>query len=81
MDTHTLLHVLAGLLILVGLLGTVLPVLPGLPVMFAGMVLAAWNDGFTRIGVWTLVLLGALTAISLAVDVCASIVGAKRVGA
>ena len=55
MDTHTLLHVLAGLLILVGLLGTVLPVLPGLPVMFAGKVLAAWNDGFTRIGVWTLV--------------------------
>ncbi len=81
MDTHTLLHVLAGALILVGLLGTVLPVLPGLPVMFAGMVLAAWNDDFQRIGVLTLVVLGVLLAVSVAVDVFASIVGAKRVGA
>jgi uncharacterized protein len=81
MDTHTLLHVLAGALIVVGFLGTVLPVLPGLPLMFAGMVLAAWNDDFERIGVWTLVVLGVLLAISLAVDVFASIVGAKRVGA
>ena len=80
-DTHTLLHVLAGLLIVVGLLGTVLPVLPGLPVMFAGMLLAAWNDGFQRIGTGTLVVLGVLTALSIAVDVAASIVGAQRVGA
>ena len=65
-DTHTLLHVLAGLLIVVGLLGTVLPVLPGLPVMFAGMLLAAWNDGFQRIGTGTLVVLGVLTAVSIA---------------
>ena len=80
-DTHTLLHVLAGLLIFVGLLGTVLPVLPGLPVMFAGMWLAAWNDGYTRIGTGTLVLLGVLTVVSIAVDVFASLIGAKRVGA
>lgn len=81
MDTHLLLHVLAGLLIVVGLLGTVLPVLPGLPLMFAGMVLAAWNDGFERIGALTLVVLGILVAISIAVDVLASILGARRVGA
>src|SRR5687768_11635918 len=31
MELHTWLHVLAGLLMLVGFLGTVLPVLPGLP--------------------------------------------------
>ena len=80
-DTHTLLHVLAGLLIVVGLLGTVLPVLPGLPVMFAGMLLAAWNDGFQRIGTGTLVVLGVLTAVSIAVDGAASIVGAQRGGA
>jgi uncharacterized protein YqgC (DUF456 family) len=81
MDTHTALHVLAGVLILVGLLGTVLPVLPGLPLMYGGMFLAAWNDGFQRIGTWTLVILGGLVVVSLAVDVFASIVGAKRVGA
>lgn len=81
MDTHTAYYLIAGALILVGLLGTVLPVLPGLPVMFAGMLLAAWADGFQRIGVWTLVVLGLLLAISIVVDVLASILGAKRVGA
>jgi len=81
MDTHTAYYLVAGALILIGLLGTVLPVLPGLPVMFAGMLLAAWADGFQRIGVWTLVVLGLLLAISIVVDVLSSILGAKRVGA
>ncbi|WP_146909653.1 DUF456 domain-containing protein [Arenimonas daejeonensis] len=81
MDTHTAYYLIAGALILVGLLGTVLPVLPGLPVMFAGMLLAAWADGFQRIGVWTLGVLGLLLAISIVVDVLSSILGAKRVGA
>lgn len=81
MDTHTLLHLLAGALILVGLLGTVLPVLPGVPVLFAGMWLAAWNDGYTRVGVATLVVLGLLVLVSLAIDVFASLIGARRVGA
>lgn len=81
MDTHTAYYLIAGALILVGLLGTVLPVLPGLPVMFAGMLLAAWADGFERIGAWTMVTLGVLLAISIAVDVLSGILGAKRVGA
>lgn len=81
MDTHTAYYLIAGALILIGLLGTVLPILPGLPVMFAGMLLAAWADDFQRIGAWTLVVLGLLLAISIAVDVLSSILGAKRVGA
>lgn len=81
MDTHTAYYLVAGALILIGLLGTVLPVLPGLPVMFAGMLLAAWADGFQRIGAWTLGVLGLLVAISILVDVLSSILGAKRVGA
>lgn len=81
MDTHTAYYLVAGALILVGLLGTMLPVLPGLPVMFAGMLLAAWADGFQRIGAWTLGVLGLLVAISIVVDVLSSILGAKRVGA
>lgn len=81
MELHTWLYVLAGLLMLVGFLGTVLPVLPGLPLMFAGMWLAAWNDDYTKVGAGTLVVLAVLLVVSLAVDVLASIVGAKRVGA
>ncbi|MBK9495045.1 MAG: hypothetical protein BWZ07_01154 [Alphaproteobacteria bacterium ADurb.BinA280] len=74
-------HVLAGLLILVGFAGTVLPALPGVPLMFAGMLLSAWMGDFQQIGGWTLSLLGALAAISIAGDFVAGLLGAKRVGA
>ncbi len=81
MDQTTLYYLIAGILIFVGLLGTVLPVLPGLPVMFAGMLLAAWAGDFQHIGAGTLVALGLLVLLSIAVDLAASVLGAKRVGA
>ncbi|MGN6151844.1 MAG: DUF456 domain-containing protein [Lysobacteraceae bacterium] len=81
MDPQILFYVLAAALILLGLIGVVLPALPGLPLVYAGMLLAAWADGFERIGTWTLVALGLLTALSLAVDLAATAMGAKRVGA
>jgi len=80
-DSQTAYYLLAGALIIIGLAGTILPALPGLPLMFAGMLLAAWVDDFSVIGVFTLVALGVLTAISIVVDLLASVLGAKRVGA
>lgn len=77
----TILFILAAILVLAGLAGIVLPAIPGLPLVFAGMVLAAWADGFTRIGVGMLVALGVLTLLSVAVDFWAAALGAKRVGA
>jgi uncharacterized protein YqgC (DUF456 family) len=77
----TLLYVLAALLVLAGLAGILLPALPGIPLVFAGLLLAAWADGFHHIGVATLVVLGLLTVLSLAVDFWATAVGARRVGA
>ncbi len=81
MDPTTLYYVLAVLLILVGLAGVILPALPGLPLVFAGMLLAAWAGDFQQIGWIPLVLLGLLTVLSVAVDFFATLVGAKRVGA
>lgn len=81
MDNTSLYYVIAGVLIVVGLLGTILPVLPGLPVMFAGMLLAAWAGDFRHIGGGTLTALGALVLLSIAVDLVASLMGAKRSGA
>ena len=81
MDLTTLYYLIAALLILVGLIGTVLPALPGLPLVFVGMLLAAWAGGFEQVGVPMLVLLGVLTLASLAVDFWATALGAKRVGA
>ncbi len=81
MDNTSLYYVIAGVLIVVGLLGTILPVLPGLPVMFAGMLLAAGAGDFRHIGGGTLTALGALVLLSIAVDLVASLMGAKRSGA
>jgi uncharacterized protein YqgC (DUF456 family) len=61
--------------------GTFLPALPGVVAVFGGMLLAAWIDGFQRIGWPTLVVLGVLTALAFAADIAGSLLGAKRVGA
>jgi uncharacterized protein YqgC (DUF456 family) len=76
-----LLWTLAIALIAVGIAGTILPALPGTTLVFAGIVLAAWIDDFTRIPVWLLVILGVLTAIAWAVDYLAAAMGAKKAGA
>jgi uncharacterized protein len=81
MDLHALWYVLAAALIVVGFVGTVLPALPGVPLVFAGMLLAAWADSFQHVGLWTLIGLGVLTIIAIAVDFLAGLAGAKRVGA
>jgi uncharacterized protein len=77
----TALWILAIILVVVGALGIVLPALPGVPLIYAGMVLAASIDDFQRIGWITLTVLGLLTVIAFIVDFAASAMGAKRVGA
>lgn len=81
MDTQTIYYVFAGLLVLVGVAGTVLPALPGLPLVFAGMLLAAWAGDFQQVGPAMLVVLGLLTVLSLGIDFMATALGARRVGA
>jgi uncharacterized protein YqgC (DUF456 family) len=81
LDTQTILYVVAALLMLVGLAGTVLPALPGIPLVFVGMVLAAWAGDFQYVGWGWLIALGILTLLSLGIDLLAASMGAKRVGA
>jgi hypothetical protein len=81
MSLDTLWVVLAVVLVCIGIAGSVLPALPGVPLVFAGLLLAAWAGDFQQVTWMTLVVLGVLTAISLAIDVIASAAGARRVGA
>lgn len=81
MELHPVLYAVAVLLVLVGLAGTILPALPGLPLVFAGMLLGAWVGDFQHIGIPVIVALGALTLLSLVVDFWATALGARRVGA
>ena len=68
-------------LVLVGLAGTVLPALPGVPLVFAGLAFAAWSDGFERVGLGTLALLALLTGLSVALDVLSASFTTRKLGA
>ena len=76
-----LLWTLAVALIAIGLVGVVLPAVPGTILIFAGLLLGAWADGFTRVGAGTLVVVGLLAAASYGIDFAAAALGAKRLGA
>ncbi|HJX30011.1 MAG TPA: DUF456 domain-containing protein, partial [Thermoanaerobaculia bacterium] len=80
-EMGVLLWVLAVLLVLVGIAGTILPALPGAPLVGIGLVLAAWADRFEKVGWFPLVVIGVLTILTLVVDFLATMMGAKRVGA
>ncbi len=73
--------ILAVVLIVVGLVGIVLPGLPGITLVLGGFILAAYDTQFTKVGWGTLAILGVLTMLTFAVEFFATMLGAKRVGA
>lgn len=77
----TIFWIIAVLLILTGLAGVVLPALPGLPLIFAGALLAAWTNDFQLISGFTVSVLAALAALGIVVEYAATAVTAKRAGA
>lgn len=81
MTLDALWYVIAAVLVIAGLAGVVLPALPGIPLIFIGLLVAAIADGFVHVQWWWMLALGIITVLSLAVDFWATAVGAKRVGA
>lgn len=77
----TVLTLAAIVAVLLGLAGIVLPLLPGVPLIFAGLWLLAWIDGFTRVAETTVVILAGMAAIAWLVDYLAAALGAKGAGA
>ena len=73
--------ILAIVVVLAGMIGLVLPALPGAPLIFAGLVLAAWAEDFTYVGFWTIVILAVVAVLTYAVDFWATMFGAKKFGA
>lgn len=72
-----LIYVLSGLMILLGGLGSVLPVLPGQPLSFAGLWLFAWWTHYETVTPTVLVIFAILTAITMIVDFIAPALGAR----
>jgi uncharacterized protein YqgC (DUF456 family) len=79
--TDVALWILSIGLMVVGLAGAVLPVLPGAGLVLAGTVLGAWIDDFQRVGGWTVGVLVLLAALSFVLDYVAGMLGAKKAGA
>jgi uncharacterized protein len=78
---HTLLDALAAAVIVVGLVGAIVPVLPGIPLIFAGIWIIAGVDGYRHLGLGWLLGIAAVGAVGLVVDLFAGALGAKRMGA
>ena len=80
-DVTIALWVLVAVLMIAGVAGTILPVLPGAALIFAGAVLGAWIDDWTRVSWFALGVIGVLAMLSVVCDFVAASLGAKRVGA
>lgn len=78
---NVILWIAAVLLVLVGIAGAVLPNVPGPILVFGGLLLAAWAEGFAQIGWPVIALLALMTLLAYAADLGASALGAASVGA
>jgi uncharacterized protein len=78
---HILLTALAAAVIVVGLVCAIVPLLPGIPLIFAGVWLIAGLDGYRHLGLGWLLGIAAVGAVGLVLDLLAGALGAKRIGA
>jgi uncharacterized protein YqgC (DUF456 family) len=78
---HIALYLGAFVLILMGLACAILPAFPGIPLIFAGIWLAAGTDGYRHVGKWWLICIAVTGCVGLVADLVAAALGAKRVGA
>lgn len=69
---------LVAVLVVLGFVGLVMPILPGIAFIFSGLLLGAWIDGFARVSQATMVVIGVITLIAWALDFFASYITAKQ---
>jgi hypothetical protein len=81
METSIILWIAAAILLIAGFAGIVLPALPGVLLVLAGLVFAAWAEGFAYVGWGTISILAILTIAAYLIDTLAGLMGAKRFGA
>lgn len=76
-----MLWIIAVLLILIGFAGAILPALPGVPLIFIGILLAAWINNFQLISVFTIMVMAVLMAVAVIIDYVAAALSAQKAGA
>ncbi len=76
-----LLWMLAAILVVIGFAGLVLPALPGIILIFSGLVVAAWAEHFVYVGWKTITVLALLAFFAWLIDLISGVLGAKKFGA
>ena len=81
MGVPAALLVLGLVLVVAGIALLAVPIAPAIGIIFAGVALVAWADGFVRIGWGMLTVLLVLTVIGSLADNVATLFGARKAGA
>lgn len=68
-------------LMLLGLAGTIFPVLPGIPIIYAGYLIYGLATDWREYGAGVMIAFGAVTLLVLVLDWLAGAIGAKKYGA
>jgi uncharacterized protein YqgC (DUF456 family) len=76
-----LLWILGVAMVAIGLAGIVLPALPGHMLILAGLIVAAWADGFRHVSGWTLGVIAVIALASYGIDFVSAAVSTKKLGA
>lgn len=71
----------AFVLIALGFAGTIVPAIPGLPMIAGGAWLIGWADNYDKVGWKTILFLAVLAVIGVIVDSVAQTAGAQKAGA
>ncbi len=81
MENALLLWLFSLVLVVAGIAGLLIPALPGIVLVFAGLVVAAWAENFAYVGQGTLLVLLVLCLLGYGIDFLAGALGASRYGA
>lgn len=74
-----LVKIIFGILMIVGIIGTILPVLPGSPLVFGALLLAK-IFGFSQLSWWLVFIFGILTIVGMVLDYLLPFAVTKRIG-
>ena len=79
-DYSIILWILCAICTVTGLSGLLLPLIPGAPILFLGLLFGAWADSFRYVGIWTLLVLAAMAGLTYLVEFAAAMLGVKQFG-
>ena len=70
--------ILCVILMLAGIIGSFIPVMPGVPLAWLGLLIYAWVTGFERISLLVVMIFLVVTLFSLVLDFVAPMIGASK---